>query len=307
MRKNALSRYLGRPQNLLYRVLCGNPRLIKNDKRYLKMRYSICMGKKLNLDSPVTFNEKLQWLKLYNRRPEYTTMVDKYAVKEYVSEKIGKNHVIPTLGVWNKPSEIDWDSLPNQFVLKTTHDSGGIVICKDKTKLDKDAALKKLEYAITHDNYSITREWPYKNVARRIIAEEYIEPSQGTNDLPDYKFFCFDGKVKALFVATERQNPNEEVKFDFFDADFNSLPIRQGHDHAKVLPKKPLCFEEMKQIAETLSAGIPHVRVDLYNVNGKTYFGELTFFHFGGFTPFEPDEWDTNFGNMLTLPKEKRE
>lgn len=307
MRRSVLLRYLRRPQNLLYRVLCGNPHLIKNDKQYLKMRYSICMGRRLNLENPVSFNEKLQWLKLFNRCPEYTMMVDKYAVKEYVSRKIGIEYVIPTLGVWDKPSEIDWDSLPAKFVLKTTHDSGGIVICRDKTQLNKVAAINKLEYAITHDNYSVTREWPYKNVRRRIIAEQYIEPDPKVNDLPDYKFFCFDGEVKALFVATERQNPNEEVKFDFFDADFNSLPIRQGHNHAKILPRKPDNFEQMKQIAETLSFGIPHVRVDLYNVNGEIYFGELTFFHFGGFTPFEPDEWDVRFGNMLSLPSEKRE
>ena len=290
--------YFERPSDILESILIriGGP---LPDRLYLKWLYRLKTGCKLNLAPPKTFNEKLQWLKLYNRRSEYTTMVDKYAVKGYVEKIIGKDYIIPTLGVWDKPDEIDWNSLPNKFVLKTTHDSGGVVICKDINKFDKKVAIKKLKYALTHDNYSLTREWPYKNVPRRILAEEYMEGGDG--QLKDYKFFCFDGIVKALFVATDRQNPNEEVKFDFFDADFNFLPVRQGHDHAKVLPQRPQCFEEMKRIAEQLSSGIPHVRVDLYDVNGKVFFGELTFFHFGGFMPFEPKEWDVEFGNYLNL------
>lgn len=302
MEKNTLIKYLKRPQTLIYRVLCLNPHLIKSDELYIRMRYSYCIGKRLNLMKPVTFNEKLQWLKLFNRRPEYTTMVDKYAVKEYVASKIGKEYIIPTIGVWNNPNDIDWDTLPNQFVLKTTHDSGGIVICRDKTTLDKKSAIKKLEYAISHDNYSITREWPYKNVQRRIIAEKYIESCPDTHDLPDYKFFCFDGKVKALFVATDRNKPGEKVKFDFFDADFNHLPIKQGHENADTIPPKPRKFELMKVVASKLSEGIPHVRVDLYEVGENVLFGELTFFHFSGTMPFRPEEWDKLFGDMLTLP-----
>ena len=302
MKKNTLLKYLKRPQYLLYRVLCSNPRLIKSDELYVRMRYSFCLGRRLNLKNPVTYNEKLQWLKLYNRRPEYTVMVDKHAVKEYVANKIGAEHIIPTLGVWNNPQEVNWEALPDQFVLKTTHDSGGVVICRDKASFDKEAAIKKLEYALAHDNYSITREWPYKHVQRRIIAEKYIESRSDTHDLPDYKFFCFDGEVKALFIATDRNKPGEKVKFDFFDADFNHLPLKQGHENAAVAPPKPKTFELMKEIASKLSEGIPHVRVDLYEVGDQVLFGELTFFHFSGTVPFQPEEWDYKLGEWLKLP-----
>ena len=299
---NKLLKYLRRPQNFIYWVLCRKPERIKSDELLLKMRYSLSFGHRLRLEAPETYSEKLQWLKLHDRRPDYTTMVDKYAVKEYVASIIGKEHVVENYGVWDKPDDIEWDKLPNQFVLKTTHDSGGIVICRNKDKFDKAAAEEKLQLALSKDFYSYNREWPYKNVPRRIIAEKYIESDPNSHDLPDYKFFCFNGEVKALFIATERQNPNEEVKFDFFDANFNPLPIKQGHEHAKVLPSKPKNFEKMKLIAAELSKGIPHVRVELYEVDGIVYFGELTFFHFSGFTPFVPEEWDYRFGEWLQLP-----
>lgn len=273
------------------------------DKFYLEVLYRILMGKKLDLHNPKTFSEKLQWLKLYDRRPEYVTMVDKAAVKDYVAGIIGKEFVIPTLGVWKRPEDIDWDALPNQFVMKCTHDSGGLVICRDKSKLDKAAAIKKLRKCLKRNYFKIWREWPYKEVPRKIIAEKYIEPAPDTKDLPDYKFFCFDGEVKALFVATERQKEGEDVKFDFFDADFNHLPFRQGHEHAAVIPQKPHNFEQMKRVASQLSKGMPHARVDLYEVGDKVLFGEVTLFHFSGMVPFRPDNWDTTFGNMLTLPE----
>ena len=302
---NKFLKYLRRPQNIVYWLICRKPDLVKDDKRYLEMRYSLSFGHRLRLENPQTYSEKLQWLKLYNHRPEYTTMVDKYAAKKYVADIIGEEHVIPTYGVWNRAEDIEWDKLPKQFVLKTTHDSGGIVICRDKDKLDKCAAIKILNKGLETDFYAKNREWPYKNVPRRIIAEKYVESRPDTHDLPDYKFFCFDGEVKALFVATERQNPNEDVKFDFFDADYNPLHFRQGHEHAKKLPEKPKNFDLMKRIATELSKGIPHVRVDLYEVEDQVYFGELTFFHFSGFTPFTPEEWDKRFGDMLTLPEKK--
>lgn len=272
------------------------------DKAYLKLKYRILMHKKLNLDHPQTFNEKLQWLKLYDRRPIYTKMVDKVTAKEYVSSIIGEDFIIPTIGVWSRPEDIEWDKLPEKFVLKCNHDSGGLVICQDKKKLDKIAAMQKLRKSLKTNFYKEGREWPYKNVPRRILAEEYVEPVPGLNDLPDYKFFCFDGVVKALFVGTERQNPNEDVKFDFFDAEFNPLPFRQGHDHAAVLPSKPKHFETMKRAAEKLSKGMPQVRVDFYEVGEKVLFGELTLFHFSGMTPFEPEEWDYRFGEWIDLP-----
>ena len=275
--------------------------IIPSDELYIRLKWMANMNYKLKLKNPKTYNEKLNWLKLYDRRPDYTMMVDKYAVKKYVASIIGEEYVIPTIGVWNSVEEIEWDTLPQQFVLKSTHDSGGVVICVDKEKFDKEAAIEKLKKSLKNDFYLLGREWPYKNVPRRIIAEKYIEPRPLTKDLPDYKFFCFDGKVKALFVATERQNPNEEVKFDFFDENFRHLPLRQGHDHAKITPGKPTNFEEMKKAAQILSMGLPQVRVDFYDLGDKVYFGELTLFHFDGMVPFEPVEWDYTFGNWIDL------
>lgn len=273
-----------------------------SDEFYLRVMFFILLGKRLDLNNPKTYSEKLQWLKLYDRKPEYVTIVDKYAAKQYVAERIGEEFIIPTLGVWDRAEDIDWNTLPDQFVLKCTHDSGGLAICKDKTKFDKETAIKKLNHSLKFDYYKMWREWPYRDVHRRIIAEKYIEPSKELNDLPDYKFFCFNGEVKALFIATERQKPGEEVKFDFFDADFNPLPFRQGHDHAQKKPSKPHHFEKMKEIASHLSKGFLQVRVDFYEHDDSILFGEMTLFHFSGLVPFEPEEWDKYFGDMITLP-----
>ena len=274
------------------------------DKAYLSIKFRKEFGRWPNWDNPQTYSEKLQWLKLYDRRPEYTMMVDKYAVKKYVADIIGEEYVIPTLGVWDKPEEIEWDKLPNQFVLKTTHGGGneGVVICRDKNSFDRQKAINLLNKDLNTDLYKVWREWPYKNVPKRIIAEKYIDPNPETNDLSDYKFFCFNGEVKGLFVATERQNPNEEVKFDFFDENYEHLPLRQGHDHAKITPPKPRNFELMKSLSEKLSKGFPHVRIDLYDLGDRVLFGEITFFHFSGLVKFEPEYWDKHFGDMLTLP-----
>lgn len=271
------------------------------DKMAVKIKYRNHFLKKLDLKNPVTFNEKLQWLKLYNRRSEYTTMVDKLAVKKYVADQIGEEYIIPTIDVWDSFDEIDFEKLPNQFVLKCTHGSGDTVICKDKSLFDMAAAKRTLEESLHTDYYLISREWPYKNVPRKIIAEEYIEDVE-TGEARDYKFFCFGGNVKALFVATERST---DTKFDFFDTQFNHLPIINGHPNANCEIKKPDRFDEMIQISEELSKGIPHVRVDLYEINHRIYFGELTFFHYSGLVPFEPMEWDKTFGNWLVLPGTK--
>ena len=271
------------------------------DRLALKILYKNVFFKDLNLKNPQTFNEKLQWLKLYDRRPEYTTMVDKYAVKKYVADRIGEEYIIPTLGVWDSFDEIDFDSLPDQFVLKCTHSSGDIVICRDKASFDKEAARKKLNSFLQKDFYLIAREWPYKNVPRRIIAEQYMEDNQ-TQELRDYKIFTFDGVVKALFVASDRLKKDEDTKFDFFDADYKHLAIINGHPNSKTLPKKPVTFEEMKRLAEKISQGVPHVRVDFYEINGKTYFGEMTFYHWSGLKEFKPDSWDKTFGDWIKLP-----
>ena len=263
------------------------------------------MGTKLNLKNPRTFNEKLQWLKLHDRKPFYTDMVDKYLAKEYVSKIIGNEYIIPTLGVWNHFDDIDFERLPNRFVLKCTHDSGGVVICKDKQAFDYKNAEKVLEYSLKQKFYLQTREWPYKNVKPRIIAEEYLEDNE-LKELRDYKFFCFDGQVKALFVASDRQNKAEETKFDFFDPSYNFLKIVNGHPNSEIPPSKPKNFEKMIELAEKLSKDIPHVRCDFYEVNGKVYFGELTFYHWSGLVPFIPSEWDIVFGSWLKLPTDKK-
>lgn len=271
-----------------------------NPETYIKKVYKHRMGKELELAKPITYNEKLQWIKLYDHNPLYTILVDKYKVKQYVAKQIGETYIIPTLGVWNSFDRIDFDNLPNQFVLKCTHDSGGLVICKDKQHFDKKTARKKINRAMQHNYYYMGFEWPYKNVKPQIIAESYMQDTK-TGELRDYKFFCFNGKVKALFIATERQKEGTDVKFDFFDENFRHLSFKQGHENAEITPEKPMRFEEMKKIAEILSKGIMEVRVDLYEVNGRVYFGEMTFFHHGGWTPFEPENWDVTFGEWIDL------
>jgi hypothetical protein len=292
--------YFREPKNILIGLLnhCGG---ILTDKAFLKCQYYLQMGKKLDIDNPQTYNEKLQWLKLYNRKPEYTIMVDKYAVKDYVASKIGEEYVIPTLGVWDRPEDIDWLSLPQQFVLKTTHGGGstGVVVCRNKNTFDREEAVKKLNRSLKQDIYKTLREWPYKNVKKRIIAEKYIEDKK-TGELADYKFFCFDGEVKALFVGTERGSG--DVKFDYYDSEYNHLDLVQYHPMSDHQLPKPCNFELMKKLASQLSKGIPQIRVDLYECNGRVYFGELTFFHHGGIVPFHPESWDYTFGSWITLP-----
>ena len=272
------------------------------DRVYLKIKYRAQFGRNLNLKNPQTFNEKLQWLKLYNCKPEYSNMVDKYEAKKVVSSIIGQEHVIPTIGVWDKFDDIDFDKLPDQFVLKCTHDCGGLVICRDKKQLDKTAAKHKIEKCLKRNYYWQDRERPYKFLKPRIIAETYIEDNK-SGQLPDYKFFCFDGVVRAFFIATDRQNHEEETKFDFFDADGNHLDVRNGHPNANPCPELPKELELMKKFASVLSKGIPQVRIDFYECNGMVYFGEMTFFHWSGFVPFDPEEWDYKFGEWITLPQ----
>lgn len=253
------------------------------------------MGYHLRLKTPVTYSEKLQWLKLYDRRPLYVTMVDKVKVKEYVASIIGKEYVIPTLGVWKNPDEINFGALPERFVLKCNHNSGaGMFVCKDKSTIDEEMVKNELRKGLMENFYVKNREWPYKDVPRRTFAEAYMEDEYG--ELRDYKFFCFDGEVKALFIASDRSKGEASVRFDFFDADYNHLPFTNGHLCADVTPEKPSMFEEMKTLAAKLSKGIPHVRVDFYEVGNKIYFGEMTLYHWSGMKPFVPEEWDYLFG-----------
>lgn len=278
---------------------------ILSDKLYLRLLFPLRTGYKLNLDNPQTYNEKLQWLKLYYRKPELSKLVDKYEVKKYVADKIGGEYIIPTYGVWDSFDEIDFDKLPNKFVLKTTHDQGGVVICMDKKNFNYKNARKKLTHHLKRvHTYSKSKEWVYKNVKPRILAEEYmIDSSQG--ELYDYKFFCFDGKVKAMFVATDRQKEGEEVKFNYFDVDFIPLALSQKHPKSLKKIDKPKTFDLMKEKSEILAEGHPHLRVDFYEIEEKLYFGELTFFHHAGFVPFNPPEWDYKMGSWIDLNKIK--
>lgn len=270
------------------------------DKMYLKVLYRIKMGKKLNLEYPKTYNEKLQWLKLYDRNNKYGKMVDKFDVKEYVAKKVGEEYIIPTIGIYDNFNEIPFEELPNEFVIKCTHDSGGLVVCKDKSKLNIAETEKIINKALKRNYYYTRREWPYKLVKPRIIIEKYMVDESGY-ELKDYKFFCFSGKAKAMFIATDR-NAETETCFDFYDMNFEHLPFTNGHPNATKNINKPDNFEEMQRIAEKISEDLIHVRVDLYNINGKIYFGEMTFYHFGGMVPFVPEEWDYKFGDWIDLP-----
>ncbi len=272
-----------------------------SDETYLKLRYNCIMGKKLNLDNPVTYNEKLQWLKLYDRKPEYTKMVDKYEAKKYVANIIGEEYIIPTLGVWDNVNDIDFDTLPNQFVLKCTHDSGGLVICKDKAELDIENAKNTLNHFLNRNFYSVHREWPYKDVKPRIIAEKYMEDESKT-DLKDYKFFCFNGEPKLLYIS-EGLSDHATAKISFADMDYNIAEFkRNDFKPFDKLPDKPLNFEKMKELAKVLSKDRAFIRVDFYEIHKKIFFGELTFFPCSGYLPFDPKEYDKVLGDWITLP-----
>ncbi len=278
------------------------------DRLYLSLLYRAVMGKKLNLKSPKLFTEKIQWLKLYDRNPEYTKMVDKYAVKDYVKAIIGEEYIIPTLGVWSRPEDIQWDILPDCFVLKTTHGGGssGVVICKDKTTFDKQAAIDKLKAAMDIDIYKIVREWPYKNVPKRIIAEEYIDPTPKTNDLPDYKWYCFNGEPKFCQVI---QNRTTEETIDFFDVKWNHqefVGLNPNAGPALNQPKKPENLDLQLRIACQLSKDIPFSRIDLYETDNNTFFGEVTFYPASGFGKFSPAQYKELLGQMINMPGEKR-
>lgn len=277
------------------------------DKLYLQLLYRRIFNKKLNLNNPKTFNEKLQWLKLYDRRPEYTTMVDKYAVKEYVASIIGKEYIIPTLGVWEKPEDIDWDALPDKFVIKCTHDSGGLIICKNKATLDTGAALKKLHRCLKRDYYKAGREWPYKNIHKRIIAEALIETKPAVKDLPDYKWYCFNGEPKYCQVI---QNRSSSETIDFYDSEWKHqdfIGLNPSAVNSSVETPRPVDLDTHIRIAKALSKGIPFARIDLYSVGNKTWFGEITFFPASGTTAsFRPEEYNRILGDLIQLPEKNR-
>lgn len=274
------------------------------DKPYIKFTYRCYLGKKLNLEDPKTMNEKLQWLKLYNRQPKYTMMADKYAARDYIKQMLGEEYLIPLLGVWDDPKDIDFDSLPEKFVLKCNHNSGlGMCICKDKSKLDIPKVRKELKKGLKQNYYQPGREWPYKNIKRRIIAEQFMADAPGATDFTDYKFFCFNGKVDSVMCCYERNSG--DTKFYFFDKNWE---LKRYNKRGKEAPEgftmpKPEKMDEMFAVAEKLSAdvGAPFLRVDLYNSCGQIYFGELTFFPDSGFDPNILPETDRYFGSLIDL------
>ena len=276
-------------------------RLIKNDALYLKMEYYFQTGRRLNLNNPKSYNEKLQWLKIHDRKPEYTQMVDKAGVKEYIAKTIGEQYVIPTLGVWKHFDEINFTTLPEKFVLKCTHDSGGLVICKDKKTLDKVSAKKKIERCLQKNYFYGTREWPYKDVEPRIIAEPLLEQANG-EEICDYKVMCFNGKAKLIELHMNRHSDHHTQ--DFYDVNWQKTEISQGKGYggcSDIEVPKPSCLDKMLRLSETLTKDMAHCRVDWYVVNGHLYFGELTFFDGSGFDLFDRYEDDLLLGSWINL------
>lgn len=290
------------PYKLLYAIICRIPFVAKciPDKQYIRLAYRSSIGKKLNLNNPQNYNEKLQWLKLNDRNPLYIDLVDKFQVKRYVSEIIGEKYIVPTLGVWSCFDEINFDELPNQFVLKCTHDSGGIIICKDKKNFNIIQARKKITKLLKKNYYWQGREWPYKNVKPRIIAEKYMVDESGA-ELKDYKLFSFDGKVKLIQVDYDRFLNHKRnlysIKWDYIDAEIE-YPTDKNH-----IINKPKCLDELIMLSEKLSEGFPHLRTDFYIINGKIYFGELTFYHGSGLERFRPESLGMQMGEWINLKK----
>lgn len=273
------------------------------DDLYLKIKYRLTMGRKLDLNNPETFNQKLQWLKLYDRKPEYTQMVDKYEVRKYIKEIIGEEYLIPLLGVYDSFEEIDFDNLPDEFVLKPNHTSGNVFICKDKSKIDYKKLKKEVNRWLKREYYWLHREWPYRNVKPRIICEKYLE-DESSKELRDYKFMCFNGVVKCIFVFSNRYSPTG-LNIDIYDVNWNLMPFgRPNIASTGVKIPKPKNFQKMIQYAEKLAVNIPFIRVDFYEVNGHLYFGELTFYPASGFGRFAPEYYDDILGSWLKLPIE---
>ena len=310
MNAGTLKRFIIHPRLFADALLKRSARWFRNDKTYLSLLWCVRMGYRLDWEHPETFCEKMQWLKLNLRNPEYTVMADKVLVKEWVANRIGQEYVIPTLGVWKRAEDIDFAALPAKFVLKCNHNSGiGMYVCRDKNAMDRRSVLKGLRRGLRKNYYLKNREWPYKNIPPRIIAEQYMEDSSEPDRcLTDYKFYCFGGRPHYCQVIKDRDS-HETI--DFFDMEwqhqeFTGLITRfaPGIGNALRLPEKPQQFDRMKQIAETLSAGLPFSRIDLYEINGHIYFGEITFFPNSGMGEFVPNEYDKILGRMIRLPYE---
>lgn len=291
---------------LILRVIIDKPFVgrLFSDKSYIKTMFRLTLKKKPDLENPCTYNEKLQWLKLHNRKDEYTMMADKYEVRKYVAEKIGEEYLIPLLGVWDRAEDIDFDKLPDEFVLKCNHNSGkGMCICTDKSKLDIAKVRRELNEGLKEKYFYKGREWPYKNIKPRIVCEKYLECADG---LKDYKFMCYDGEPKHCFVFSERFSENGAYLM-VFDKEWNKVPLsRPKFDVRDIEIPKPVNYEKMLEFARVFAEGIPFSRIDFYEVDGKIYFGEITFFPSSGFQGFEPANWDEILGSWITLPEKSK-
>ena len=273
-----------------------------SDKEYIERKYNSVFEREIDFNYPTTFNQKLQILKLNNRNPEYTIMVDKYRVREFIANRIGEQYLIPLLGVWDFPNEIDFSSLPNRFAIKCNHNSGlGMCICTDKSKLDIKQVRKGLERGLKQDYYLTGREWPYKEVPRKIIAEQFLQSDEG--GLTDYKIHCFNGEPKFILVCQNRFTESGLTE-DFYTPEWEHMEVKRPKiPNAKSPIPKPAEIEEILELAKILSKDIPFLRVDFYIVKGKIYFSELTFYPASGFEGYDPPEWDETFGDWLILPK----
>ena len=299
-KNSKVKRFFSEPWSIVRPILRTPIANCLNDEQYLKALYYGTFGKKLDLKNPKTFNEKLQWLKLYDRSSLHTKLVDKYEVKDYVSSLIGNEYIIPTLGVWNNFDEIDFGLLPDQFVLKCTHDSGGLVICHDKSRLDVNKTRRKFERNLKRNYYWSGREWPYKNVKPRIIAEKYMEDESSAN-LPVYKIFNFMGRPELIQSIQDDKTINETI--DYFDINWNHLNLKQNFPNSKQPLKKPKKLKEMLRLAQVLSEGFPFVRTDFYSINDDIFFSEYTFYSDSGLAKFNPEKWDEKLGEMIKLSK----
>jgi len=274
-----------------------------SDETYLKLYYRAKTGHRLNLESPKTFNEKIQWMKLYYRRPDLPSLVDKAEAKKKVAKIIGKKYIIPTIGIYDNFDEIDFEDLPEQFVIKCTHDCGSVVLCRDKKNFDIESARKRINKALKVKYYGKNlREWVYSQIKPRIIVEEFMANDKN-EDIIDYKFFCFNGEPKIMYISRGLEN-HATASISFADMDYKLSDIeRADYKALKKLPPKPKSFEEMKRLAKKLSKGFPQVRVDFYEIKGKPYFGELTFYTCGGVINWKKPEYDMRLGEMIELPE----
>lgn len=290
--------FLNHPSNIFGWMVANGKFEFLSDEQIIRMLWKIKLGTRLNLSNPKSFNQKIQWLKLHDRNPHYNTLVDKADVKQWVADKIGVKYVIPTYGVWTSFEEIDFIGLPNSFVMKCTHSSGGVLLCKEKGDINLDEWRRKLTHQLSKNLYYAGREWVYKDIIPRIIAEEYI--GDKNQQINDYKLMCFNGKVRCTFVCSER-NTSDGLKVTFFDNDWNIMPFERHYPKSEKRIDKPQHFDEMIMIAEKLSENIPFVRVDLYEVNDRVYFGEMTFYPGCGFEEFTPEYYDYKIGEWIDL------